>query len=194
MIVAFTSQLIYSVGGYGLSPLQDRLRAGLKDVLENVGRHTCDCGKSYWGRLSDSCPCGEMRCGVVTYTQHVLTGMALGVDQWVAEACVELGIPFTAAVPFHNQDDAWPREAQVHYRELLSRAAEVHVVCPGPYAAWKRHRRNEWMVDRCGLLVAVWDGSTGGTKNCVDYARRVGREVWRIDPRALRLARKEEIS
>ncbi|WP_206759019.1 hypothetical protein [Anabaena azotica] len=32
-------------------------------------------------------------------------------------------------------------------------------------------KRNEWMVDQCHRLVALHDGSTGGTGNCVNYAK-----------------------
>jgi uncharacterized phage-like protein YoqJ len=35
-------------------------------------------------------------------------------------------------------------------------------------------RRNEWMVDRADKLVALWDGSWGGTFNCIEYARKKG--------------------
>jgi uncharacterized phage-like protein YoqJ len=41
--------------------------------------------------------------------------------------------------------------------------------------------RNEWMVDRCDKLIAVWDGSKGGTGNCVDYAKSVNKDIFRID-------------
>lgn len=183
MIVAFTGHRPDKLGGYNPSPTQDRVRAKIRDFLEDVGRHTCDCGKSRWGRMSDLCYCGEMCCGTVTYTQYVISGMALGVDQWAAEICVELGIPFTAAVPCDGHGSNWPLESQANYCDLLAKAARVHVVSPGPYAAWKLQRRNEWMVDNCELLVAVWDGSRGGTANCVKYAQQVGRQIWCLDPR-----------
>lgn len=31
------------------------------------------------------------------------------------------------------------------------------------------------MVDDCDSLLALWDGSSGGTKNCLDYARKKGK-------------------
>lgn len=184
MILAVTGHRPDKLGGYSPSPLQDHVRAGLKDVLENVGYHTCDCGKSYWGRMSDLCLCGEMRAGTVSYATEVISGMALGVDQWFAEICIGLGIPFTAAVPCDGHESRWPAESQAHYRALLQKAHYVRVVSPGPYAPWKMQRRNEWMVDNSEMLVAVWDGSAGGTANCVRYARQVGREIWRVDPSA----------
>ncbi len=38
-------------------------------------------------------------------------------------------------------------------------------------------RRNEFMVDASDALAAFFDGSPGGTANCVRYARSVGRRV-----------------
>ncbi|WP_188052008.1 hypothetical protein [Azospirillum sp. Sh1] len=37
--------------------------------------------------------------------------------------------------------------------------------------------RNEWMVDHSDRLLALWDGSQGGTANCVRYARGLGRPI-----------------
>jgi hypothetical protein len=38
------------------------------------------------------------------------------------------------------------------------------------------------MVDNSDLLIAVWDGSSGGTSNCVSYATIKGKQIIRIDP------------
>lgn len=108
--------------------------------------------------------------------------MALGVDQDFAYVCVELAIPFTAAIPFVGQESRWTEDSQRFYYELLVAADDVIVVSPGGYASWKMQVRNEWMVDHCDLLIAVWDGTSGGTRNCVSYATKVGRTIRRIDP------------
>lgn len=96
--------------------------------------------------------------------------MALGVDQDFAQISIELAIPFTAALPFIGQEDRWPESSRKYYEWLLERADDVVVVSPGGYSAAKMQVRNEWMVDNCDHLVAVWDGSEGGTGNCVRYA------------------------
>jgi hypothetical protein len=110
---------------------------------------------------------------------RVISGMALGWDTALAIAAVRLEIPFVAAVPFEGQESAWPSLSQAEYRRLLDRAAEVVHVCPPGYAAAKMQTRNEWMVDRCDLLLALWDGSPGGTANCVEYATLRGPTVRR---------------
>ena len=80
----------------------------------------------------------------------VISGMALGVDTIAAETCIELKIPFVAAVPFADQKKVWPQTSQVRYKELLAQACEIVIVCEGEYAAWKLQKRNEWMVERYG--------------------------------------------
>jgi len=111
------------------------------------------------------------------YTQHdvwFITGMALGWDQAIAVACMELGIPFVAAIPFDGQDSKWPHASRERYRELVAASQESHIVCPGEYASAKMQTRNEWMVDHADRVLALWDGTPGGTGNCVRYAVSCG--------------------
>jgi uncharacterized phage-like protein YoqJ len=112
----------------------------------------------------------------------LITGMALGVDQWAAEVCVDEKIPFTAALPFAGQEGKWPADSQVYYRVLLYHAVQVIYVSGPNYAAWKFQKRNEYVVDNCQILLAVWDGTSGGTANCVKYAHKVRRHMERFEP------------
>lgn len=112
-----------------------------------------------------------------SYATEVITGMALGWDTALAVACWTLSIPFTAAVPFRGQESRWPKEGQELYHWLLDRAKEVVYVSDGGYAPWKMQARNEWMIDNCDGVLALWDGSNGGTGNCIAYADKVGRPV-----------------
>lgn len=102
---------------------------------------------------------------------RIISGMAQGFDQSLAMAAVSLGIPFTAAVPFKGQETAWPDKAQQRYRTLISFADTVVIVSEGGYTPWKMQKRNEYMVDNCTLLMAIWNGTPGGTANCIQYAK-----------------------
>lgn len=104
--------------------------------------------------------------------EYTISGMALGIDQDFAQVSVELAIPFIAALPFAGQESQWPKSSQNYYNWLLKQAAEIVVVSGGGYAPYKMQVRNQWMVDNCELLFAFWDGSDGGTGNCVKYAQR----------------------
>lgn len=114
--------------------------------------------------------------------EKVITGMALGVDQWVAQICIDLNIPFIAAIPFKGQELYWPVESRDKYFELLSHTEDVVCVNVGGFASWKMQTRNEWMVDNSDILISVFDGSAGGTKNCFDYANGKEKTIIRINP------------
>lgn len=156
MILAVTGHRPHKLGGYsGNHPLRQAVRQQLQDLL------------------------------FAQQPEMVISGMALGVDQDFAELALALRIPLIAAVPFRGQESVWPAAAQEHYRALLAQASDVTYVSTGGYAAWKLQRRNEWMVDHCDQLIAVWDGSAGGTANCVAYATANARDLIRIDPATL---------
>lgn len=102
----------------------------------------------------------------------VISGMALGWDQALAWAAVRTGVHIVAAIPFEGQERLWTDDQKKNYRHLRS-LADVHVLLPGGYAPSKMQHRNEWMVRRLPLhedrLIALWNGSDGGTANCVAY-------------------------
>ncbi len=116
-----------------------------------------------------------------------ISGGALGIDTWAAEAVLELkkahpAIRLVIARPFPSQDCKWPEESRVRFKRFVDAADRVVDVNQDPYAAWKMQTRNEWLVDNSDLVLAVWDGSAGGTGNCVKYAKRKNKHIIVIDP------------
>lgn len=107
----------------------------------------------------------------------VISGMALGWDWALAIAAYNKGIPFIAAVPFDGQDSAWPEDSRIIYRNLLDLSERVVIVNDGGYAAWKMQTRNVWAVDNSDYVLALWDGTSGGTRNCIAYAHKQGKLV-----------------
>ncbi len=120
------------------------------------------------------------------YAQQVITGMAIGYDQCLAMAAYELGMPFIAAVPCKGQDKLWTPEQRKGYHWLLNKAAEVHTLSKEPYRPQLMHARNEWMVDRANAVLALWDGTEGGTYKCVRYAMNVGTLIDNVWPEWLK--------
>lgn len=123
----------------------------------------------------------------IVFDEHptaMISGMALGVDQLWARIAIFLGKPLIAAVPFIGQEKVWPQDSRERYDKIIMKAASViNVSGDFFYKREYMQKRNEWMVDHCQALVAVWDGSSGGTANCVAYAEEVGRRIIWIDPR-----------
>jgi len=109
--------------------------------------------------------------------EKVISGMALGWDQALAQTAVNLGVPFVAAVPYVGQDGVWPIRARDRYANILGKAAEKVIVSPGNFSALKMQKRNEWMVDNGTHVLALWDGTPGGTGNCIKYAEKVGKPI-----------------
>jgi uncharacterized phage-like protein YoqJ len=112
----------------------------------------------------------------------VISGMALGWDQAVARAAVIERIPFVAALPFKGQHMRWPIREQAQYEELLQASSEIHFICElevlsDSAVAVAMQKRNEWMVDHCDHVLALWSGSFGGTANCIRYAGKKHIEV-----------------
>ena len=110
--------------------------------------------------------------------------MALGYDQLFAEVAIELNIPILAAVPFLGQEKIWPKKSQDRYNKILNNKLVIqHVVFEGGFASWKLLDRNKYMVNRCNLVLACYNGDlTGGTAHCFNYANNNDVEVIRINP------------
>lgn len=120
--------------------------------------------------------------------EEAITGMALGVDTVFALAVLELkdegyNIKLHCAIPCKFHSSKWPIESQKLYDDILSRADTVFLVTNTTYKPYTMQVRNEYMVDLADLVIAVWDGSAGGTYNCLDYARRCKKRIIRINPK-----------
>lgn len=112
----------------------------------------------------------------------IITGMAIGFDQSVAIAALEIQVPILAAIPFSSQEKIWPKESKDIYNNILKHSlVDSYIVCPGGFAAWKMQKRNEWMVDNCDLLLALYNGDkTGGARNCIEYAKKQNKQIINI--------------
>jgi uncharacterized phage-like protein YoqJ len=127
-----------------------------------------------------------------------ISGGALGADQ-VAFWCVHIlqkkypEIKNIVAIPFAKQDALWNQEQKYWYQKMLKLADEIIYVDEeyqrdketpiGEYSSKKLQIRNEYMVDNSRIVVAVYDGSKGGTSNCLWYARHLGRTIYRLNPK-----------
>lgn len=116
------------------------------------------------------------------HADAVVSGFALGFDQDLAFVSFTMGIPYTAALAVLNQDAMWPPHARKWFDYLLERANNVKIVSLGEYAAYKMQVRNKWMVDNSDILLACWDGSDGGTGNCIKYAQDQNAFIHYINP------------
>lgn len=107
-----------------------------------------------------------------------ISGMALGSDQYFANICLKLNIPLIAAIPFKGQELAWTVSSQKIYYQLLKKASQQIIVCEGSYSSEKMQIRNEYLVDHCDILMAVFNGEkSGGTYKCIKYAESIHKKI-----------------
>ena len=107
----------------------------------------------------------------------VISGMAQGWDQAIAMAAKLSGRPYDAYIPFEGQEAPWPDEAKIQYRMLLDGAEDIVICSPGGYSKHKMQIRNVRMVQDCSDVLALWNGTCGGTANCIAYAKNRMRPI-----------------
>lgn len=111
----------------------------------------------------------------------IITGGAMGWDQIVATAALNLSIPLEVAIPFKDFEDRWSDYFKDIHRKILSRADKVTYICE-EFSNAAYQKRNIYMVDNSNHLLALWNGTSGGTENCYKYAEKVGKSITRINP------------
>lgn len=113
--------------------------------------------------------------------RHFLCGMAQGCDLYFCEAVLGLRaahpeVTLEAAIPCPSQAAAWSPDQRERYTRLVA-ACDYETVVSAQYTPSCMHRRDRYMVDHASLLIAVFDGSPGGTLYTVAYAMRQGVSV-----------------
>lgn len=128
--------------------------------------------------------CSEMENFFIKHkVTKVISGMALGGDQYAANVAIKLNIPVLAAIPFVGQEKAWPENSQKLYFALLKKCSEKVIVSEGGYAAYKMQIRNEFIVNNSNEILAIYTGKqSGGTFNCIQYAIKNNKKINIIDP------------
>ena len=118
--------------------------------------------------------------------RHFICGMARGCDFYFAEAVLALraergDVSLEAAVPCPTQADSWPAEDRARWRRILDQC-DLETMVQHSYTPGCMLRRNRYMVDHSALVIAVYDGTSGGTRRTLEYALRRKVPFLDIDP------------
>ena len=116
--------------------------------------------------------------------RHFICGMAHGADIYFGEAVVALrdehpDVTLEAAIPHAGQEERWPARWKRRYFRLAEECDKLTVLRQS-YTPDCMMERNRYMVDASALLVAVYNGAAGGTRNTIVYAMRQGLEIIEI--------------
>jgi uncharacterized phage-like protein YoqJ len=104
----------------------------------------------------------------------VISGFAIGWDTAIAECAIKQNIALIAAIPCQSQSCQWPKSSQIKYWQLLDKASYVNIISSS-YSPQAMQLRNQYIVDRCHQLMALWHQGSSGTAHCVNYALRMNR-------------------
>ena len=96
----------------------------------------------------------------------LVSGMALGVDTAFWEVAAKLrknnqNIRIEAALPFVGQEKKWTEKSQKQYKMMA---------------------RNRYMVNKSDIIIAVICKETGGTAQCIKYAKEHNKLIIEINP------------
>jgi predicted GTPase len=108
-----------------------------------------------------------------------LVGMAIGFDLKVFEILQtkkKFNIDVIACVPCKNQDKLWTFKQKEQYKTAIEQADKV-VFISEEYFDGCMQKRNMYMVDNSSIVVAYMYAEIGGTKHCVNYAKKKNKNV-----------------
>jgi len=133
---------------------------------------------------------------------NFIFGGALGIDQMAFDICERniskfpnCKIRLILALPFEKQDSNWigktDKERYAHQKSIADKIVYVDAIPKysfkgiplGEYHPAKMQLRNQWMVDNSDRVIAVFDGSKGGTANCINYAKKKKKFIVILHPK-----------
>ena len=110
-----------------------------------------------------------------------ISGMAEGFDLFAAEIVLELkselsGIALVAALPYSEAPKRHSVRTVKRMENILSKADAV-ISLSENYFIGCEHRRNIYMVDNSTRIIGYYNGLSGGTAHCWNYAAEKNLEL-----------------
>lgn len=123
--------------------------------------------------------------------KYFLTGGAMGSDLMAADVILQLkkeygkqakNVMSIICLPCHEHFRNWNPAETEHLERILSDDTSAFYVSDRPYYPGCMQERNKYMVDTSAVLIAVYDGKAGGTRNTVEYAKGLKRKIVSFRP------------
>ena len=116
-----------------------------------------------------------------------LCGMAIGFDTICAETVLDLkriypDIKLIGAIPCKDQDKLWSAKDKKRYKELLKQLDGIRCIYNKYIGAECMLERNSYMIKNSTLLIALFNGQSGGTEKTILLAKERGLKIIIIKP------------
>ena len=117
--------------------------------------------------------------------RHFLCGMARGADFYFAEAVLALrqahpDVTLEAALPCAGQAKKWSSDDRSRWTQLV-RQCDSHTLLQERYDRHCMLRRDRYMVDQSSAILAVFNGTRGGTQYTLNYAMDHRLDIYLFD-------------
>jgi len=115
-----------------------------------------------------------------------LCGMAKGIDLICGRIVLELkeqypDITLEAVIPYEKQAAAWNENDREEYFDVAEHC-DKETMLQTQYTNGCLQKRNRYLVDNADIVLAVWNGTSGGTAYTVSYAQKKGKTLVIINP------------
>jgi hypothetical protein len=133
----------------------------------------------------------RLRDILVSNSRHAVSwsSLAPGADQLFATVSLSVGIPLHVVIPFPGYTDQFSPSDQLEFKRLLPCARVVETLVSDETDPESLYMAaGQYIIDQADLVLAVFDvmhhRGRGGTADIVDYARKLSRTLFIIDPRS----------
>ena len=173
----------------------ERMRNSLKEKNTELSKSTC----CFTGHRPQSLPwkfneqderCLKMkeqlRIEIVKaiesgYTTFI-SGGGGGFDIICAEMVLELKkiypqIKIIGAIPCKTQDKLWKEKDKQRYKSILEKLDGIRCIYDDYIGPECMLERNRFMINNSSLVIALFNGTNGGTKKTLDYANEQKKKV-----------------
>lgn len=147
-----------------------------------------------WGSDENDIRCIELKEKIMSIIKmlynhgirHYICGMALGCDMYFCEAALEFrqekdDVSVEAAIPCEEQASRWSEANRNRYYRLVEEC-DIETMVSTSATKDCYIKRNKYMVNSSSVLIAVFDGTLGGTMQTVNYAKKKGLKIIEIQP------------
>lgn len=115
--------------------------------------------------------------------EKFLVGMSRGADFLFAEVLSKRELSWIAVIPCTDQTLFWNESDRTLHKSLIDKADNM-IVLHNKYKQGVMHYRNEYMVEKSEMLLAIYDGSVrGGTYHTVGLALKKHKKVVQFNPK-----------
>ena len=110
------------------------------------------------------------------------TGGALGYDTAIAQHILDTKNTLDLYLPYKSYGSNWySNNDRIRLEKHKHQANKViYINENNTFCTSIMYERNKHIVDNSDVIIALWDGSKSGTKQCVDYAREQSKKVINI--------------